>query len=137
MRQSNNSHFEEDPFGRRAQGIPFIMHEVLLLLRFLQTKLQIKCVFLIYNDLYYNIIKNYQMKKEMLETSDKLCQGFFLYKWGCTMQKSRRCAIFKFGIHSEPFVKLLTSKKHLENEKNIPTNFFNEPLKTNTTKQKL
>ena len=50
--QSNNI----DPFSRNAQGISKIYHEVLLLMKFLQTKPQIKNMNNNYYDLYYTII---------------------------------------------------------------------------------
>ena len=40
--QSGYSQFEEDPFAKNAPGIRKIMHEVLLLIEFLQTKPQIE-----------------------------------------------------------------------------------------------
>ena len=51
--QTNN----QDPFSRNSQGISKIYHEVLLLMKFLQTKPQIKNMNIIYYDLYYTVIK--------------------------------------------------------------------------------
>ena len=40
MEQSGSPCFGEDPFGKNAQGIAFIMHDFLLLVNILQTKPQ-------------------------------------------------------------------------------------------------
>ena len=51
--QSNN----QDPFAKNAQGISKIYHEVLLLMKFLETKPQVKNTNINYYDLYYTVIK--------------------------------------------------------------------------------
>ena len=51
--QTNN----QDPFSRNARGINKIYHDVLLLMKFLQTKPQIKNMNIKYYDLYYTVIK--------------------------------------------------------------------------------
>ena len=51
--QTNNQH----PFAKNAQGISKIYHEVLLLMKFLQTKPQVKNMNINYHDLYYTVIK--------------------------------------------------------------------------------
>ena len=51
--QSNNT----DPFSKNSQGIAKIYHEELLIMKFLQTKPQVKKMDIIYYDLYYTIIK--------------------------------------------------------------------------------
>ena len=51
--QTNN----QDPLSKNAQGISKIYHEILLLMKFLQTKPQIKNVNINYYDLYYTVIK--------------------------------------------------------------------------------
>ena len=51
--QTNN----QDPFAKNAQGISKIYHEVLLLMKFLQTKSQVKNMNINYFDLYYTVIK--------------------------------------------------------------------------------
>ena len=48
---------QQDPFSRNGQGFSKIYHEVLLLLKFLQTKPQIMNMNNIYYDLYYTVIK--------------------------------------------------------------------------------
>ena len=52
-----NIRFDEDPFAKNAQGISKIYHEVLKLLKFLQTKPQVKNMNLNFFDLYYTVIK--------------------------------------------------------------------------------
>ena len=42
QRKNRNFKFEEEPFARNAQGISQIYHEVLLLVKFLQTKPKVK-----------------------------------------------------------------------------------------------
>ena len=53
-----NVKFEEDPFSKNAQGISKIYLEVILLMKFLQTKPKAKSRINIYYDLYYTVIKN-------------------------------------------------------------------------------
>ena len=48
---NKNFRFEEDPFSKNAQGISESYHEVILLLKFLQTKPQVKDVNFNYHDL--------------------------------------------------------------------------------------
>ena len=48
---------QQDPFAKNAQGISENYHEVLLLMKFLQTKPQIKNMNNNYYDLYYTVIK--------------------------------------------------------------------------------
>ena len=52
-----NIRFNEDPFARNAQGISKIYHEVLLLMKFLQTKPRVKNMNVNYYDLYYTFLK--------------------------------------------------------------------------------
>ena len=49
---------EEDASSKNANGIGKIYHEVLLLMKCLQTKPQVKNMNLNYHDLYYTVIKN-------------------------------------------------------------------------------
>ena len=53
-----NIRMDEDPFATNAQGIGKIYHEVLLLIKFWQTKPQVKNMNSNYYDLYYTVIKN-------------------------------------------------------------------------------
>ena len=56
--EMKNKNFQtQDPFAKNAQGISKIYHEVLLLMKFLQTKPQIKNMNIKYYDLYYTVIK--------------------------------------------------------------------------------
>ena len=53
-----NFQTQEDPFAKNAQGISKIYHEVLLLMNFLQTTIQVKNMNTNFYDLYYTVIKN-------------------------------------------------------------------------------
>ena len=59
--QTNNI----DPFSENAQGISKIYHEVLLLMKFLQTKPQVKNMDINYYDLYYTVIKTRNENKNI------------------------------------------------------------------------
>ena len=52
-----NIRMDEDPFAKTAQGISKIYHEVLLVMKFFQTKPQINNVNINYYDLYYTVNK--------------------------------------------------------------------------------
>ena len=56
--KNKNFQTQEDPFSRNAQGISKIYHEVLLLMKFLQTKPQVKNMNINFYDLYYTVIKS-------------------------------------------------------------------------------
>ena len=56
--QSGNLQFEEDHFSNSVQGFGKNYHEVLLWLKFLQTKLKVKSMNINYYDLYYTVLKN-------------------------------------------------------------------------------
>ena len=58
-----NIRFDEDLFAKNAQGISKIYHEVLILMKFLQTKPQVKNMNNNYYDLYYTVIKNRDEKE--------------------------------------------------------------------------
>ena len=47
----------EDPFARNAQGISKSYHEVILLMKFLQTNPEVKDMSFNYYDSYYTVIK--------------------------------------------------------------------------------
>ena len=55
--------FQEDVFSQCTQDKTNIVHEVLLLLKFLQTMSQIKCMNVNYYDLFYTVIKNRDYKE--------------------------------------------------------------------------
>ena len=49
---------DEDPFAKNAQGIRKTYHEVFLLKKYPQTKLQVRNMNINCHDLYYTVIKN-------------------------------------------------------------------------------
>ena len=55
--KNKNFRTQEDPFAKNAQGISKIYHEVLLLMKFLQSKLQVKNMNINYYDIYDTVIK--------------------------------------------------------------------------------
>ena len=55
--KNRNFQTQEDPFAKNDQSISKIYHEVLLLVKFLQTKPRVKNMNINYNDLYYTVIK--------------------------------------------------------------------------------
>ena len=55
--KNKNFQTQEDPFSRNAQGISKIYHEILLLMKFLQTKPQIKNMNIKYYVLKYTVIR--------------------------------------------------------------------------------
>ena len=65
MKNKNFQTHHEDPFPRNAQGKSKFYHEVLLLMKFLQTKPQIKNMNIIYYDLYYTVIKSRDGNKDI------------------------------------------------------------------------
>ena len=68
---NKNFRFEEHPFAKNAQGIGKICHEVLLLMKFLHTKLQVKNMNINYFDLYYTVIKNRKEKENVIGEDDE------------------------------------------------------------------
>ena len=54
---NTNIKMDEDPSSKYAQGIGKIYHEVILLMKFLQTKPQVKNMNISYYDLYHTVIK--------------------------------------------------------------------------------
>ena len=65
MKNKNYQTQDQDPFSRNAQGIHKIYNEVLLLMKFLQTKAQIKNMNIKYYDLYYTVIKTRDENKDL------------------------------------------------------------------------
>ena len=55
--KQKNFQTQQDPFAENSQGISKIYHEVLLLMKFLQTKPQVKNMNKNYYDLYYTVIE--------------------------------------------------------------------------------
>ena len=66
----------EDPFAKNAQGIGNIYHEVLLFLKLLQTKLQVKNLNIKYYDLYCNVNKNRDEKENVNDKYENDCINF-------------------------------------------------------------
>ena len=66
-RQSGIFQFEEDSSSRNVEGVGNVYHEVLLLMQFSQTKLQVKNMVINYYDLYYTVIKNRDDKQILNE----------------------------------------------------------------------
>ena len=64
-----NIRFDEDTFAKKTQGINKIYHEVLLSMKFPQTKPQNKNMNNNYYDLYYTVNKN--RKEKILKKSKK------------------------------------------------------------------
>ena len=58
-----NIRMDEDPFSKNAQGISKIYHGVFLLMKFLQTKPQVKNMNINYYNLSYTVIKNRDEKE--------------------------------------------------------------------------
>ena len=65
MKSKNFQTHHEDPFSKNAKGISKIYHEVLLLMKFLQTKPKVKNMNINYFDLYYTVIKTGDEKKDI------------------------------------------------------------------------
>ena len=60
-----NFQTQEDPFAKNVQGISKIYHEVLLLMKFLQTKPMVKNMNINYYDFYYTVIKTKDTNKDI------------------------------------------------------------------------
>ena len=58
-----NIRFDQDLFAENVQGISKVYHEMLVLMKFLQTKPQVKNMNFSYYDLYYTVIKSREEKK--------------------------------------------------------------------------
>ena len=63
--KNRNFQTQEDPFAKNAQGISKIYPEVLLLMKFLQTKPRVKNMNNNYFDLYYTVIKTRDKNKDI------------------------------------------------------------------------
>ena len=64
MKNKNFQTHHEDLFSRNAQGVSKSYHEVLLVMKFLQTKPDIKKMNINYYDLYYTVIKTRDENKD-------------------------------------------------------------------------
>ena len=56
---------QQDPFAKNTQGISKNYHEVLLFMKYLQTKPQTKNININYYDLYYTVIETRDENKDM------------------------------------------------------------------------
>ena len=63
--KNKNFQTQQDLFAKKAQGISKIYHEVLLLMKFLQTKPEVKNMNINYYNLYYTVIKNRDENKDI------------------------------------------------------------------------
>ena len=63
--KNKNFQTQEDLFAKNAQGISKIYHEVLLLMKFLMTKPQVKNMNINYYDLYNTVIKTRDENKNI------------------------------------------------------------------------
>ena len=55
--KNKNFQTQQDPFAKKAIGFSKIYHEVLLLMKFLQTKPQVKKMNINFFDLYFTVIR--------------------------------------------------------------------------------
>ena len=67
-----NFNIEQDPFNENAEGISDIYHEVLLLMKFFQTKPQLKNLNINYYNLYYTVIRNKDIKETVKNKNEKI-----------------------------------------------------------------
>ena len=67
-----NFQFEEDPFSKNAGEIIKIYQEVLLILKLLQTKPQVKKMNIKYYDLYCTVIKNGDHKENVIDEYENI-----------------------------------------------------------------
>ena len=65
MKNRNFQTQDQDPFSKNVQGISKIYHEILLLMKFLQTKPQVKNMNINYYDFYYTVIKTRDENKDI------------------------------------------------------------------------
>ena len=63
--------FEEDPFSKNAEGNNKTSREVLLIMKFLQTKPQVKNLNINFFGLYYTVIKNRDDKEIVVDDEYK------------------------------------------------------------------
>ena len=63
--KQKNFQTQQDPFAKNVQGISKNYHEVLILMKYLQTKPQVKNMNIKYYDLYYTVIKNRDENKDI------------------------------------------------------------------------
>ena len=71
-----NLRMEEDLFAKNVQGVSKIYHEVLLLLKILQTKPQFEKLNKNYYNLYYTVIKNRDAKEILNDKNNNNENGY-------------------------------------------------------------
>ena len=69
--KNKNYQTQQDPFAKNAQGISKIYHEVLLVMKFLQTKPQITNMNINYYDPFYIVIKTRDENKKKVNQYEK------------------------------------------------------------------
>ena len=69
--------FEQDTFSKNAQSISKYYHEVLLLLKFLHTKPQVRNINNNYYDVYYTVIKN-RDEKEIVNNKNENIENNYI-----------------------------------------------------------
>ena len=105
-RQSGTFQFEEDPFSKNVQDISKIYHEVLLLLKFLQAKPQVKKMINNYYEFCYTVIKNRDDKVSVDDESDSLNYDNYvipIFHTGITTRERNNFNVDKNEISNESF----------------------------------
>ena len=72
-----NFQFEQDPFSKNTQGIIKNHHKLFLLMKFLQTKPQVKIMNINNYDLYYTVLKN-RYENEIVQKKMKIVRMILL-----------------------------------------------------------
>ena len=77
-KQGGYFQYKEDPSVKNAQSVGKIFHEVSLLLKFLQTKPQVKSVSISFYNFFYTVVRNLVDKEdEKYDISDDLIEAFY------------------------------------------------------------
>ena len=74
-----NFQFEEDPFAKNARGIAKTYHKVILIMKFLQTKPQVKKMNIKGYDLFYTDSKNRDEKEIVKNRYEKNQSDFIVF----------------------------------------------------------
>ena len=70
-RQNGNFQFEEDPFSKHVEGLSKIYPEVPLLMKFLQTKSQVRVMNIKYCGFYFIVLINWNEKEIVCDGNEK------------------------------------------------------------------
>ena len=89
MKNKNFQTHHEDPFSKNAPGICKIYHEVLLLMKFLQTKPKVKNMNINYYDLYNTVIRIRDENKDIDNENDYINFNDFITPNHCVGVKPR------------------------------------------------